>query len=99
MAASFRAARAIHLDGAPAGDLRQQSLEEIFNSDEMVRLRRLHGQAALPRSTCARAVPRDPSSPAGGAELILHGKWVAAQLPVVERLVYGRKLPKTLLRR
>jgi hypothetical protein len=29
--------------------------------------------------------------------LILHGKWVRRALPIVERLVYGRKLPKALL--
>jgi hypothetical protein len=29
--------------------------------------------------------------------LMLHGKWVPRALPVIERLVYGRKLPKRLL--
>ena len=28
---------------------------------------------------------------------MLHGKWVRRALPLVERLVYGAKLPKRLL--
>ncbi len=43
----FPCCQSYMLDGAPVGDLREQGLAEIFNSDEMRRLRRLH--AAGPR--------------------------------------------------
>ena len=29
--------------------------------------------------------------------LVLHGKWVRSLMPLVERLVYGHKLPQKLL--
>jgi len=29
--------------------------------------------------------------------LLLHGKWVRRAMPVIERLVYGSKLPQGLL--
>jgi len=94
----FPCCQSYNLDGAPAGDLRQQSLEQIFNSDEMVRLRRLHGQGrATEIDMCARCSTVIPHPLLVAGSLILHGKWVRRALPVVERLVYGRKLPKTLL--
>lgn len=87
-----------NLDGAPVGDLRVQTLEEIFNSDEMIRLRELHAQGRSAEidmcKRCCTAIPH-PALVAGS--LLVHGKWVRRALPVVERLVYGRKLPAALL--
>ncbi len=86
------------LDGAPVGDLREQPLEEIFNSDEMRRLRRAHTQGrAAEIDMCARCSTPLPHPLLVAASLLVHGKWVRRAMPVVERLIYSRKLPRTLL--
>jgi radical SAM protein with 4Fe4S-binding SPASM domain len=86
------------LDGDPVGDLREESLDEIFNSESMQKLRKLHaagrGGEVDMCSRCCTAIPH-PVLVAGS--LLLHGKWVRRALPIVERLVYGRKLPTGLL--
>jgi radical SAM protein with 4Fe4S-binding SPASM domain len=86
------------LDGAPAGDLRHESLQEIFNSGYMRDLRRLHaagrGGEVDMCSRCCTAIPH-PVLAAGS--LLVHGKWVRRIMPVVERLIYRRKLPGRLL--
>jgi radical SAM protein with 4Fe4S-binding SPASM domain len=86
------------LDGAPVGDLRHQSLQEVFNSDDMRHLRKLHaagcGAEVDMCSRCCTAIPH-PLLAAGS--LLLHGKWVRRAMPVVERLIYRRKLPSRLL--
>ena len=86
------------LDGAAVGDLRDQSLGEIFNSDEMRRLRRLHaagrgGEIGM----CSRCSTPIPHPALAAASLLIHGKWVRRALPLVERLIRGRKLPERLL--
>ena len=87
-----------NLDGAPVGDLRAASLPEIFNSPEMLRLRRLHGAGRAGEiDMCVRCCTAIPHPLLVAGSLILHGKWVRRALPVVERWVYGRKLPKSLL--
>jgi len=86
------------LDGAPVGHLGEQSLAEIFNSDEMRRLRRLHADGrAAEIDMCARCCTAIPHPVLVAGSLVLHGKWVRRFMPVVERLVYGAKLPKRLL--
>jgi radical SAM protein with 4Fe4S-binding SPASM domain len=86
------------LDGAPVGHLSEQSLPEIFNSDEMRRLRRLHAEGrAAEVDMCARCCTAVPHPLLVAGSLLLHGKWVRRLVPVVERLVYGSKLPKRLL--
>jgi radical SAM protein with 4Fe4S-binding SPASM domain len=86
------------LDGQPVGDLREQPLEEIFNSDEMRRLRRAHTQGrAAEIDMCARCSTPLPHPLLVAASLLVHGKWVRRAMPVVERLIYSRKLPRTLL--
>jgi hypothetical protein len=62
---------------------------EIFNSEEMRRLRRLHaagraGEIDM-RARCCTAIP----SATGAGSLLLHGKWVRRAMPLIERLVYG----------
>ena len=46
---------------------------------------------------CARCCTAIPHPVLVAGSLLLHGKWVRHVLPVVERLVYGRKLPRSLL--
>jgi radical SAM protein with 4Fe4S-binding SPASM domain len=86
------------LDGAPVGDLRESPLEEIVNSSEMLRLRRLHADGrAAEIDMCARCCTAIPHPLLVAGSLVLHGKWVRRMMPVIERLVYGAKLPKRLL--
>jgi len=87
-----------NLDGAPVGHLAENSLEEIFNSGEMRGLRRMHAAGrAGDIDMCARCCTAIPHPLLVAGSLILHGKWVRRVLPLVERLVYGAKLPKRLL--
>jgi hypothetical protein len=87
------------LDGAPLGNLSSQPLEEIWNSDEMQRMRRLHvagrgGEVEM----CSRCCTTIPHPVLVTGSLLLHGRTVRRMLPWVERLVYLSKLPGKLLR-
>jgi radical SAM protein with 4Fe4S-binding SPASM domain len=87
-----------HLDGAPVGNLGDQSLKEIFNSGDMRRLRRMHAEGRGGEiDMCARCCTPIPHPLLVTGSLLLHGKWVRRIVPLVERLVYGRKLPPVLL--
>ncbi len=95
----FPCCQSYMLDGAPVGDLRVDSLETIFNSDEMRRLRRLHAEGRAGEiDMCARCCTAVPHPLLVAGSLILHGKWVRRAMPAIERMVYGAKLPKRLLR-
>ena len=86
------------LDGPPVGDLRTESLPEIFNSDEIRRLRRLHAAGrGAEVDMCSRCSTPIPHPALAAASLLMHGKWVRRALPLVERLIRGRKLPERLL--
>jgi radical SAM protein with 4Fe4S-binding SPASM domain len=94
----FPCCQSYMLDGSPVGDLREQPLEEIFNSDEMRRLRKLHADGRAGEiDMCARCCTAIPHPLLVAGSLLLHGKWVRRAMPVIERLVYGSKLPKRLL--
>lgn len=94
----FPCCQSYNLDGAPAGDLREQSLEEVFNSDEMIRLRRLHASGRAGEiDMCARCCTAIPHPLLVAGSLLLHGKWVRRAMPAIERMVYGSKLPKRWL--
>lgn len=94
----FPCCQSYMLDGAPVGDLRSQSLAEIFNSDEMRQLRRLHAAGRAGEiDMCARCCTVVPHPLLVAGSLVLHGKWVRRAMPLVERLIYGSKLPKRLL--
>ena len=46
---------------------------------------------------CARCCTPIPHPLLVAGSLLVHGKWVRRAMPVVERLIYSRKLPRTLL--
>jgi radical SAM protein with 4Fe4S-binding SPASM domain len=83
----------------PVGNLERSSLEEIWNSEEMQRMRRLHvtGRAGE-IDVCAKCCTTIPHPVLVVGSLLLHGKTVRRLLPVIERLTYLSKLPKSLLR-
>jgi radical SAM protein with 4Fe4S-binding SPASM domain len=94
----FPCCQSYSLDGAPVGDLRTESLPEIFNSGEMRRLRRLHAQGrGAEIDMCSRCSTPIPHPALAAASLLAHGKWVRRALPLVERLIRGRRLPERLL--
>ena len=86
------------LDGAPVGRVGDGTIQEIFNSQEMQRMRRLHvaGRAAE-IDVCARCCTTIPHPALVAGSLLLHGKTVRKLLPLIERLTYRSRLPKTLL--
>jgi radical SAM protein with 4Fe4S-binding SPASM domain len=87
------------LDGAPLGNLENEPLQTIWNSESMQEMRRLHasgrGREVEMCSRCRTTIPH-PVLVVGS--LMLHGKTVRRLLPLVERLTYMSKLPKRLLR-
>jgi radical SAM protein with 4Fe4S-binding SPASM domain len=94
----FPCCQSYMLDGAPVGHLAELSLPEIFNSEEMRRLRRLHAAGRAGEiDMCARCCTAIPHPLLVAGSLLLHGKWVRRAMPVIERLVYGSKLPQGLL--
>ena len=86
------------LDGQPVGHIGSQPLEEIWNSDEMQRMRRLHvaGRAAE-IDICSRCCTTIPHPLLVAGSLMFHGKTVRRLLPLIERLTYFSKLPRKLL--
>jgi radical SAM protein with 4Fe4S-binding SPASM domain len=86
------------LDGAPVGNIGTESLPEIWNSDEMQRMRRLHvARRAGEIDVCARCCTTIPNGALVAGSLLFHGRTVRKLLPWVERLVYFSKLPRSLL--
>jgi MoaA/NifB/PqqE/SkfB family radical SAM enzyme len=79
------------LGGQPVGRVGEQSLYEIWNSDQMQRMRLLHVQGRAGEigicSRCCIAIPH-PALVVGS--LMVHGRWVRRVLPLVERI--GRRL-------
>ncbi len=94
----FPCCQSYMLDGEPVGDLREQSLQEVFNSSLMQTLRRFHKEGRAGEvDMCARCCTAIPHPVLVAGSLLVHGKWVRKALPLVERLVYGHRLPKQLL--
>ena len=86
------------LDGSPVGDLRHQSLEEIFDSPDMRHLRQLHAAGrGAEVEMCSRCLTPLPHPVLAAGSLLFHGSWVRTAMPFVERLISGRKLPRQLL--
>jgi len=86
------------MGGGPVGSLETTSLEDVWNSAEMVRMRRLHVSGRAGEiDVCAKCCTTIPHPVLVLGSLVLHGKTVRRLLPVVERLTYLSKLPKSLL--
>ena len=86
------------LDGRPVGNIGVQSLGDIWNSEEMQRMRRLHvegraGEIAI----CSRCCTNIPHPLLVAGSLLLHGRTVRRLLPWVERMIYLSKLPRSFL--
>jgi radical SAM protein with 4Fe4S-binding SPASM domain len=79
------------LGGRPIGRIGEQPLSEIFNSEEIRRMRRLH---ALQRSgeidVCSRCLITIPHPLLVAGSLLLHGRTVRRALPFIERLALRR---------
>jgi hypothetical protein len=74
-------------------------LQEIWNSDEIERMRRLHAAGRAGEiGVCAHCCTIIPHPVLVVGSLLLHGRTVRRLLPLVERLVYFSRLPKRLLR-
>lgn len=87
------------LDGQPVGRIGEQPLEQIWNSEAMQSMRRLHVEGRAGEiDICSRCCTTIPHPLLVAGSLLLHGKWVRKALPLVERLTYVSKLPRTLLR-
>jgi radical SAM protein with 4Fe4S-binding SPASM domain len=86
------------LDGAPVGNIGAEPLADIWNSEGMQRMRRLHADGRAGEiDICSRCCITIPHPLLVAGSLLLHGKWVRKALPVIERLAYRKKLPRTLL--
>jgi len=78
------------LGGKPVGRVGEGTLEEIWNSEEMRRMRRLHvGGRAGEIDICARCCTTIPHPALVAASLVFHGRTVRRLLPIVERV--GRR--------
>jgi len=87
------------LDGAPVGRIGEAPLAEIWNSEAMQRMRRLHvANRAGEIDVCSKCCTTIPHPVLVAGSLIFHGRTVRNLLPLVERLTYLSKLPKRLLR-
>jgi radical SAM protein with 4Fe4S-binding SPASM domain len=86
------------LDGAPLGNVGQQPLTQIWNSEEMARMRRLHAAGRAGEiDICSRCCTTIPHPALVAGSLLLHGRTVRRWLPTIERLTYLSKLPARLL--
>ncbi len=86
------------MDGSPVGNLEETPLEQIWNSAEMQRMRRLHATGhAGEIDICSRCCTTIPHSLLVAGSLIFHGKTVRRFLPWIERMVYLSKLLRALL--
>jgi radical SAM protein with 4Fe4S-binding SPASM domain len=87
------------LDGQPVGTLAAQSLVEIWNSEEMQRMRRAHVEGRAGEiDVCSRCCTVIPHPLLVAGSLIFHGRTVRRALPMIERLAYFSRLPLRLLR-
>jgi radical SAM protein with 4Fe4S-binding SPASM domain len=81
------------LDGAPAGNLGEQPLADIWNSEMMQRMRSLHASGRAGEiDVCSRCCMTIPHPALAAGSLILHGRTVRRALPLVERI--GARLLK-----
>jgi radical SAM protein with 4Fe4S-binding SPASM domain len=87
------------LDGAPVGNIGEDTLESLWNGETMQRMRRLHASGRAGEiDVCARCCTTIPHPALVAGSLMLHGKTVRRLLPLVERLTYFSRLPGALLK-
>jgi len=87
------------LGGQPVGRIGVEPIEQIWNSAEVERMRRLHAAGRAGEiEVCARCCTVIPHPALAAGSLILHGRTVRRLLPLIERLTYLSKLPRRLLR-
>lgn len=87
------------LDGAPLGNIETERLVNIWNSETMQGMRRLHASGRGGEvDICSRCCTTIPHPALVVGSLVLHGRTVRRLLPMVERLTYLSKLPARLLR-
>jgi radical SAM protein with 4Fe4S-binding SPASM domain len=87
------------LDGRPVGNIGEMPLVEIWNSEEMRRMRSLHAKRRGGEvDVCSRCCTTIPHPALVAGSLLLHGRTVRRLLPAIERLAYFSKLPAKLLR-
>jgi hypothetical protein len=87
------------LGGRPVGHIGEQPIGQIWNSEEVQRMRRLHAAGCAGEiDICARCCTVIPHPALVAGSLILHGRTVRRWLPLIERLTYLSKLPRRLLR-
>jgi hypothetical protein len=81
------------------GNAGTQALDEIWNSDEMQRMRRMHVSGRAGEiDICSRCLTTIPHPVLVAGSLLFHGKTVRRVLPLVERLAYYSRMPGHLLR-
>ncbi|HSW51213.1 MAG TPA: radical SAM protein [Bryobacteraceae bacterium] len=86
------------LGGEPVGRIGERPLEQIWNSDVMQRMRRLHVEGRAGEiGVCSRCCTTIPHPALVVGSLLLHGRTVRRLLPLIERLVYLPRLPGRLL--
>ena len=87
------------LGGRPVGHVGQATLTQIWNSEEMQWMRRLHTSGRAGEiDICSRCCTTIPHPALVVASLLLHGRTVRRLLPLVERLAYFSRLGRGWLR-
>ena len=75
------------LDGAPVGHIGSQSLKQIWNSDAMQQLRRLHATGRAGEiDMCARCCASIPHPVLVVGSLVFNGRLVRRMVPFIERI-------------
>jgi len=87
------------LGGSPVGLVGERPLAEVWNSQEMRRMRRLHVEGRAGEiDVCSRCCTIIPHPLLVAGSLVFHGKTVRRVLPWIERMTYLSRLPKRLLK-
>jgi len=78
----------LHAGWRPVGKIGEQPLTDIWNSETMQQMRRLHAAGRAGEiDVCSRCCTTIPHPALVAGSLILHGRTVRRLLPAIERLV------------